>query len=169
MRRVALHFASAEISARLAYLVTTVSVATIGQSRLQVSQTLRLVLQYLDLGIGIKDELVHLLAKRVVLFGQAFGEMFLVYGLLHRLIVVESQSSARTLHDDCRAETAQHTGFVVFGRIKTSDHDIIRVWKSVATSGAGSVCLLRARQSRNIGALCAEDMAFARQHTGDKT
>jgi hypothetical protein len=95
--------------------------------------------------------------------------MFLVNGLLHCLIVVESQSSACTLHDDCRAETAKHTRFVVFRWVKTSDHDIVRVRKRIVASGTDSVCFLRTRQSCDIGALYAEDMAFAGQYTCDKT
>jgi len=60
------------------------------------------------------DQLVHLLAQRVVLLRKAFCEMLLVYDLLRGLITVECETATGALHDDRRAQTAQHTGLVVF-------------------------------------------------------
>jgi hypothetical protein len=44
--------------------------------------TLHLVLQRFDLGVGVVNELIHLLAEYVVLVSQSFGEVFLVNDLL---------------------------------------------------------------------------------------
>ena len=42
-------------------------------------QTLYLLLQNLDLGIRIMNELVHLLIESRVFFGKGLGQMFFIY------------------------------------------------------------------------------------------
>jgi hypothetical protein len=42
-------------------------------------QTLYLLLQNLDLGIRIVNELVHLLIESRVFFGKGLGQMFFIY------------------------------------------------------------------------------------------
>jgi hypothetical protein len=42
-------------------------------------QTLYLLLQSLDLGIRIVNELIHLLIERRVLFGKGLGQMSFIY------------------------------------------------------------------------------------------
>ena len=44
--------------------------------------TLHLILQHLDLRVGIVDKLVHLLTEHVVLLSKSFREMLLVDDLL---------------------------------------------------------------------------------------
>lgn len=59
------------------------------------------------------DELVHLVTERVILFCQPLRQMLLIDNLLRRLVAVECQSAARTLHDNGGAETAQNARLVV--------------------------------------------------------
>jgi hypothetical protein len=76
--------------------------------------TLHLILQHLDLGVGVVDELIHMLTEHVVLVSQSFGQVFLVDDLLRRLVTVERQTTTCTLHDDRWTEAAQHAGLVIF-------------------------------------------------------
>ena len=60
------------------------------------------------------NELIHLLTKRIVLASQAFREVLLVDNLLRRLIAMERQATAGTLHDDCWTQAAEYRRLVVF-------------------------------------------------------
>ena len=54
------------------------------------------------------DELIHLLAERIVLVSQALRKMLLIYDFLRCLIAMESQSAARTFHDDRRTQATEY-------------------------------------------------------------
>lgn len=60
------------------------------------------------------DELIHVLAERVVFLSESFRKMLLVDHLLRRLVGVERQATTCTLHDDSGTEAAQHACLVVF-------------------------------------------------------
>lgn len=91
--------------------------------------TLHLVLERFDLGIGVMNELIHLLAQRIVFFRKTLCEMFLVDNLLRCLVAVKGQTAACTLHDDCWAEATQHGSLVVFGWIETRNDHIVWIVK----------------------------------------
>ncbi len=73
------------------------------------------------------NELIHLLAERIVLVSQAFCEMFLIDDLLRRLVAVKSQATAGTFHDDCRTEATEYRRLVVFRWVEACDNHIVRV------------------------------------------
>lgn len=52
-------------------------------------RTLNLVLQHLYLRVCIVNELIHLVAERIVLFCQPFRQMLLINDLLRGLVAVE--------------------------------------------------------------------------------
>lgn len=104
-------------------------------------RTLYLLLQSLDLGVCIVNELVHLLIESRVLVGERLGEMVLVDAadssvrflpllrdvphLLRCLITIKRKPSASDLRNDRWAETAQQTCLVVFGGVEALDNYII--------------------------------------------
>lgn len=59
------------------------------------------------------DELIHLVTERIVLFCQPLRQMLLIDDLLRRLVAVECQSAACTLHDNGWAEAAQNARLVI--------------------------------------------------------
>jgi hypothetical protein len=87
--------------------------------------------------------------------------MLLIDDLLKGLIAMECQASTSTLHDDSRTQPTEYTGLVVFGRIQSSNNDVVWVVERRATCGACSMCIRRPREPSRICALCAKDMATA--------
>jgi hypothetical protein len=120
--------------------------------------TFYLVLQTLDLQIGIIYECIHLLVQVCVLLRQCLRKMLLIDDFLGRLVAVEGKTSTGTVHNDRGAQTTQYRSFVVFRGIEPGDYDIIWVDELGAARRTYSVRIRRSRKAGGIAALAAEDM-----------
>jgi len=109
-----------------------------------VSQlTGHLLVQIINLGVGIVYDLVHLYAQVTVLIGQRLGEIFLVdtdggqrilslrgrdtLHLLCGLISPKCKTSASTFHDGCWAHATEYTRLVVLRWVEQCRNRIVRV------------------------------------------
>jgi hypothetical protein len=83
--------------------------------------------------------------------------------LLRSLICPKAQCPSSTLHYDVRAQAAENTGLVVFGRVQIRNDHIIWIGEvHIAGRADGSLSFTLTRELASIGAVNAEDMAAVR-------
>ena len=83
--------------------------------------------------------------------------------LLRSLICPKAQCPPSTLHYDVRAQAAENTGLVVFGRVQIRNDDIIWIGEvHIAGRADRPLSFTLTRELTSIGAVNAEDMAAVR-------
>ena len=79
--------------------------------------------------------------------------------LLRSLICPKAQRPSSTLHYDVRAQAAENTGLVVFGRVQIRNDDIIWIGEvHIAGRADRPLSFTLTRELTSIGAVNAEDM-----------
>jgi hypothetical protein len=79
--------------------------------------------------------------------------------LLRSLICPKAQRPSSTLHYDVRAQAAENTGLVVFGRVQIRNDHIIWIGEvHIAGRADGSLSFALTGELTSIGAVNAEDM-----------